>query len=102
LIIDLSLENHSIDELVDVLNRNLLFGFTAGYSENSTTLHCNTANLSAAIVTEPHTTSAGINEVRAGDSRIPGSYYAPGGVKFEGTMSFYISSNQRTRIRDLI
>ena len=32
MIIDLPIGNHSIDELVDVLNRNLIFGFTAGYS----------------------------------------------------------------------
>jgi len=32
LIVDLPLGNHNIDELVDVLNRNLLIGYTAAYS----------------------------------------------------------------------
>ena len=74
MIIDLPMENHSIYEPVDVLNRNLLFGFTAGYSENTNTLHGSTANLIAALVIGPLTTCGDLIEVRARDTSVLGSY----------------------------
>ncbi len=92
--------NHGIDELVDVLNRHLLFEFTASYSENSNTLHFSTANISAALEIWPLATCSELIGVRAGDSSVLGSYYAPGGVNLAGTTSFYIRSNLRTRSRD--
>jgi hypothetical protein len=100
LVIDLPLGNHSIDELVDALNRSLLFGFTAAYSENTNTLHFSSANISAALVIGSLTTCGDLIGVRAGDTSVLGSYYAPGGVNLAGTTSFYIRSNLRTRNRD--
>ena len=100
LIIDLPMGNHSIDELVDVLNRRLLFGFTAAYSKNTNTLHFSMANISAALEIGPLTTCGDLIGVRAGDTSVLGSYYAPGGVNLAGTTSFYIRSNLRTRTRD--
>jgi hypothetical protein len=100
LIVDLPLGNHSIDELVDVLNRHLLFGFTAGYSENTNTLYFSTEIISAALVIGPLTTCSELIGVRAGDTSVVGSCYASGGVDLAGTASFYIRSNLRTRNRD--
>jgi len=101
LIIDLCMGNHSIDELVDVLNRNLLFGFTAGYSESLNTLHFSTENFSADLVIEPLTACADRIEACAEDTSVIGSYYAPGGVNLAGIISFYICLKYRTRNRDL-
>jgi hypothetical protein len=89
-----------IDELVDVLNRNPLFGFTAGYFDNTNTLHFSTVNLSTALVIGPLTTYGDLIGVRARDTSVLGSCYAPGGVNLAGTTSFYIRSNLRTRNRD--
>ena len=99
-IIELPLGNHSIDELVDVLNRRLLFGFQAAYSENTNTLRFSSETLGAALVIGPATTCGGLLGVRAGDTSVMGSYNAPGGVNLAGTTSFYIRSNLRTRNRD--
>ena len=79
---------------------NLLFGFTAGSSENTNTLHFSTATLSVALVIGPLTTCGDLIGVRAGDTSVLGSYYAPGGVNLAGTISFYIRSNLRTRNKD--
>jgi hypothetical protein len=100
LIVDLPLGNHNIDELADVLNGNLLYGFTAAYSESTNTLHFSTATISAALEIGPLTTCSELIGVRAGDTSVLGSYYAPGGVNLAGTTSFYIRSNLRTRNRD--
>ncbi len=85
---------------MDVLNRRLLFGFTAGYSENTNTLQFSTETISAALEIGPLTTCSELFGVRAGDTSVLGSYYAPGGVNLAGTTSFYIRSNLRTRNRD--
>ncbi len=100
LIADLLLGNHIIDELVDVINRHLLFGFTTGYSENTNTLQFSTATISVALEIGPLTTCSELIGVRAGDTSVLGSYYAPGGVNLAGTTSFYIRSNLMTRNRD--
>ncbi len=99
-IIDLPLRNHSIDDLEDVLNRRLLFGFTAGYSENTITMKFSTETTSAAIEIGPLTTCSEFIGVRAGGISVRGTYYAPGGVNLAGTTSFYIRSNLRTRNQD--
>ena len=52
-IIDFPLGNHSIDELVDDLNRRLLFGFKAAYSENTNTLHFTSQTTGAALTRHP-------------------------------------------------
>jgi hypothetical protein len=98
-IVDLPLGNHNIDELVDVLDRHLLFGFTAGYSENTNTLKFSTETICAALEIGPLTTCSELIGVRAGDTNVLGSYYAPGGVNLAGTTNFYIRSNLRTRNR---
>jgi hypothetical protein len=100
LIIDLPLGNHSIDELVDVLNRRLLFGFKAAYSENTNTLSLITQTISAGLEIGSLTTCGGLIGVRTGDTSVLGSYTAPGGVNLAGTTSFYLRSNLRTRNRD--
>jgi hypothetical protein len=100
LIIDLPMENHSIDEMVEVLNRNLLFRFTAGYSENTNTLHFSTANFSASLVIGPLTTGGDLigfaPETRTSSGRTtrpaastwrapPHSTYAPASGRGTGT-----------------
>ena len=55
-IIEFPLGNHSIDELVDVLNRRLLFGFKAAYSESTNTLHFASQTTGAALTIGPATT----------------------------------------------
>ena len=99
-IVDLPLGNHKIDELIDVLNRNLLYGYAAAYSENTNTLHFSTANISAALEIGPLTTCSELIGLRAGDTSVLGSCYAPGGVNLTGTTSFYMRSNLRRRNRD--
>ena len=98
--IDLPIGNHSIDELVDALNRRLLYGFKAAYSENTNTLHFSTQNISHELSIGPLTTCAELIGVRIGDTSVLGTYIAPGGVNLAGTQSFYIRSNMRTRNRD--
>jgi len=97
--IDFPLGNQSIDELVDVLNNYLLFGFTAAYSENTNTLQLKTESTSAALLIGPLTTCADLIGVRAGDMSVLGSCSAPDGLNLAGTTS-YIRSNLRTRNRD--
>jgi hypothetical protein len=99
-IIEFPLENHSIDELVDVLNRRLLFGFKAAYSENTNTLHFTSQTLGAALSIGPATTCGDFIGVRVGDESVLGSYTAPNGVNLAGTTSYYLCSNLRTRNRD--
>jgi hypothetical protein len=99
-IIELPLGNHSIDELADVLNRRLLFGFKAAYSENTNTLRFSSESIGSALVIGPATTCGGLLGVRAGDTSVLGSYNAPGGVNLAGIISFYLRSNLRTRHRD--
>jgi hypothetical protein len=55
-IIELPLGNHSIDELVDVLNWSLIFGFRAAYSENTNALRFSSKTIGAALVVGPATT----------------------------------------------
>jgi hypothetical protein len=100
LIVDLPLGDHNIDELADVYYSNLLYGYTAAYSESTSTLHFSTATISAALEIGPLTTCSELIGVRAGDKSVLGSYYAPGGVNLAGTTSFYIRSSLRTRNRD--
>jgi hypothetical protein len=99
-IIEFPLGNHSIDELVDVLNRRLLFGFKAAYSENTNTLHFTSQTIGAALTIGPLTTCGDLIGVRPGDTSVLGSYTAPNGVNLAGTTSFYLRSNLRTRNRD--
>jgi hypothetical protein len=99
-IIEFPLGNHSIDEMVDVLSRRLLFGFKAAYSENTNTLHFTSQTLGAALSIGPLTTCGDLIGVRVGDTSVLGSYTAPNGVNLAGTTSFYLRSNLRTRNRD--
>ncbi len=100
-VIDLPIGNHSIDELVDVLNRRLLHGFKAAYYDNTNTLHFSTENIDDSISIGPLTTCTELIGVRIGDtSVVGGSYYAPSGVNLAGTTCFYIRSNLRTTNRD--
>ena len=99
-VIDFPIGNHSIDELVDVLNRRLLHGFKAVYSENTNTLHFSTQNINDEITIGPLTTCAELIGVRIGDTSVLGSYHAPDGVDLARTTCFYIRSNLRTRNRD--
>ena len=59
-IIDFPLGNHSIDELVGVLYRRLLFGFKAVYSENTNTLHFTSQTAGAALSIGPATFCGGL------------------------------------------
>jgi hypothetical protein len=59
-IIEPPLGNHSIDELVDVLNRRLLFGFKTAYSKNANTLRFSSETLGAELVIGPATTCGGL------------------------------------------
>jgi len=99
-IIEFPLGNHSIDELVDVLNRRLLFGFKAAYSENRNTLHLTSQTTGASLSIGPATTCGDLIGVRVGNESVLGSYTAPNGVNLAGTTSLYLRSNLRTRIRD--
>ncbi len=80
LFIDLPLGNRSIDEMGDVLNNYLLFGFTAVYLENANTLQSKTESPTAALVIGPLSTCDYFIGVRARDMSVLGSYSAPGGV----------------------
>jgi hypothetical protein len=99
-IIELPLENHSIDELVNVLIRRLLFGLKVAYSGNINTLRFSSEGIHAALAIGHTTTCGGLLGVRAGDTSVLGSYKAPGGVNLAVTTSFYLRSNLRTRNRD--
>ncbi len=99
-IIELSLGNHSIGELMDVLNRRLLFGFRAAFSENTNTLRFSSKNIGAELSVGPATTCGNKLGVRAGDTSVIRSYYAPGGENLAGTTSFYLRSNLWTMNRD--
>ena len=99
-VIDFPIGNHSIDELVDVLNRRLLHGFKAAYSDNTNTLDFSTPNIDDTISIGPLTTCAELIGVRIVDASVLGSYSAPNGVNLAGTTCFYIRSNLRTRNRD--
>jgi hypothetical protein len=103
-IIEFPLGNHSIDELVDVLNRRLLFGFKSAYSENTNTLHFTSQTIGprggAELTIGPATTCGDLIGVRVGDESVLGSYTAPNGVNLAGTTSFYLRLNLRTRNRD--
>jgi hypothetical protein len=99
-IIEFPLNNHSIDELVDVLNRRLLFGFKAVYSENTNTLHFTSQTVGAALSIGPVITCGDLIGFRVGDESILRSYTAPNGVNLAVTTSFYLRSNLRTRNRD--
>jgi hypothetical protein len=96
-IIEFPLGNRSIDELVNVLNRRLLFGFKAAYSENTNTLHFTSQTLGAYLTIRPATTCGDLIGVRVGDESVLGSYTAPNGVNLASTASFYLRSNLRTR-----
>ena len=86
---------------MDVLNRRLLFGFKAAYSENTNTMHFTSQNLGAAMSIGPATTCGGLLGARPGDTSVLGSYTAPNGVNnLVGTTSFYRRSNMGTRNRD--
>ena len=98
--IEFPIGNHSIDELVDVLNIHLLHGFKAAYSENTNTLNFTTPNINDSISIGPLTTSTELIGVRVGDTSVLGSYTAPDGVNLAGTTCFYIRSNLRTKHRD--
>ncbi len=89
-VIDFPIGNHSIDELVDVLNRRLLHGFKVAYSDNINTLHFSTQDIDASISIGPLTTCAELIGVRIGDTSVLGSYYTPNGVNLAGTTCFYI------------
>ena len=71
-VIDFPIGNHSIDELIDVLNRRLLYDFKAAYSENTSTLHFSTPNIKDSISIGPLTTCAELIGVRIGDTRVLG------------------------------
>jgi len=85
---------------MDVLNRRLIFGFKAAYSENTNTLHFTSRTFGAALSIGPATICGGLIGVRAGDTSVLGSYTAPVVVNFAGITSFYLRSNLRTRNRD--
>jgi hypothetical protein len=96
----LPLGNHSTDEHVNVLNQRLLFGLSAAYSENTNTLRFSSESIGAALMVGPATICGGLLGVRAGDTSVLGFYNAPCGVYLDGTTSFYLRSNLRTRNRD--
>ncbi len=85
--------NHTINELVDILNRRLLRGFKAAYSENANTLHFTTPNINDSISIGLLTACAELIWVRLGDMSVLGSYYAPDGINTVGPTCFYIRSN---------
>jgi hypothetical protein len=85
---------------VDVLNRRLLFGFKAVYSENTKTVHFTLQSIVAELWIGPDTTCCELIGARAGDTIVIGSYIAPGGVNLAGTTSFYLRPNLRTKNRD--
>jgi len=99
-IIKFSLGNHSIDELVDLLNRRLFFGFKAVYSENTNTLRFTSQSLGAELSIEPATTCGSLIGLHAEDTTVLGSYTAPDGVNLTGTTCFYLRFNLQTRNRD--
>ena len=87
-LIDFPIENHSIDELVDVLNIHLLHRFKAAYSENTNTLNFTTPNINDSISIGPLTTSTELIGVRIGYPSVLGSYTAPDGANLAGTTCF--------------
>jgi len=99
-IIEFPLGNHSIDELVDNLNRRLLFGLESAYSENTNTLHFTSQATGTALSIGPATTCGDLIGVRTGDTSVLGSYTALSGGKLACTTFFYLRSNLRTRNRD--
>ena len=73
LILEFSQGNYSMDELVDFLNRHLLFRWKAAYWEDKNTLNFSSQNIGAALSIGPATTCGSLIGVRAGDMSVLGS-----------------------------
>ena len=98
--IELPIGNHSIDELIDVINRRLINGFKASYSEQTNTVTISTQAIGNDFEIGSDTTCGELIGVRVADRSVLGTYKAHNGVNLSGTNSLYIRSNLRTRNRD--
>ena len=92
----LPLGNHSIDEVVDHINSELV-GVVAEYDLNKNIVALTS---DSDFVIGPNTTCQTLLGVRVGGSSVGGVYNGPDGVNLAGTSHFFVRSNLRTRNRD--
>jgi hypothetical protein len=100
LTIELPLGNHSIDEVLDAINRRLINGFSANYIENVNLIHITTSDIARSIEIGHDTTCGELLGIRVGNASAMGTLIGHDGVNLAGGTSFFIKSNLRTRNRD--
>ena len=98
--VELPQGNYSVDELAAFVNVRLENGFRASYSESTNLFSLSTSTPNTDLQIGPETTCGKLLGFRVGDGSVLGFYQGPDGVDLQGTSSFYIRSNIRTRNRD--
>ena len=96
--IELPTGNYSIDEVVDFVNAQLTSSFAMSYNQNRNTVSFTSDTEELEV--GHNTTCAKLLGIRAGEASEFGVYEGTRGVNLQGTSSFYIRSNLRTRNRD--
>ncbi len=91
--------NYSVDELVDHVNAAQAV-VVMSYSDNRNTVSFQSVASEAEIVIAPGTSCQKLFGFRVGDTSVSGVLECALGVNLQGTQSFFIRSNMRTRNRD--